>query len=346
MNPIDQIVMTFLKLLGLVKDDGAAKPKPQPKPQAAAPPPAPDSEDDEDTLDEDEDPAEEEWRELQDYIARAEQHAIDLAGIDLGDPASYWAVYFAIEEAEAYGGSRDDAIAQQGFRSNDHWQQMSQYVQAKWSELGRDEDGDLCVRHRDEFTNGMMQARQSGMQAQIQQSADASPELLEPVDGVSVDQWAEAAAGMTKLPPDATPDDVNQYLLGFGMDRARWDTVNTEWTARMSQDSTMVISTKYSEAFTSSMGVATEAQGGGEPCTWEQFVEVMVAQEAWSNSGMDVNAQLQAVFGLDAATYGAWSGYWSPKMSTDIALINQMDSLRDKYLQKYAGADLDADLVL
>ena len=345
MNPIDQIVMTFLKLLGLVKDDGASKPKPQP--QAATPPPAPEpEEDEEDTVDEEEDPAEEEWRELQAYIARMEQHAIDLAGIDLADPASYWVVYFAIEEAEAYGGSRDDAIAQQGFRSADHWQQMSQYVQAKWSELGRDEDDDLTVRHRDEFTNGMMQARQAGMQAQIQQSADANPDLLEPVEGISVDQWAEAAAGMTKLPPDASPDDVNQYLMGFGMDRARWDRVSAEWTNRMSQDSTMVISTKYSAAFTNAAGVATEAQGGAEPCTWEQYVEVMVAQEAWSNSGMDVNAQLQAVFNLDAATYGAWSGYWSPKMSTDIALMNTYDGLRDKYLQKYAGADLDADLVL
>ncbi len=344
MNPIDQIVMTFLKLLGLVKDEPK---KSLPKTEAAPPPPPePDEDDEEETVDEEEDPAEEEWQELQQYIARAEQHAIDLAGIDLASPVSYWQVYFAIEEAEAYGGDREQAIAEQGFRSVQHWEQMSQYVQAKWSELGVDEDGDKTVRIRDDFTNGMMQARQGQMQTQIQQNEDANPELLEPVEGITVDQWAEAAAGMTKLPPDASPDDVNQYLMGFGMDRARWDRVSAEWTTRMSQDSTMVITNKYSAAFTSAAGVATEAQGGSEPCTWEQFVEVMVAQEAWSSSGMDVNAQLKAVFDLDAATYGAWSGYWSPKMSTDIALMGQYDSLRDKYLQKYAGADLDADLVL
>ena len=342
MNPIDQIVMTFLKLLGLVKDEPTAKPKATP---STAPPP-PEPEEEEETLDEEEDPAQEEWRELQAYIARAEQHAIDLAGIDLGDPVSYWQVYFAIEEAEAMGGNREEAITQQGFRSVDHWEQMSQYVQAKWSELAPDEDGDLAVRIRDDFTNGALHARQGQVQAQIQQNEAANPELLEPVEGVTVDQWAEVAAGMTKLPADATPDDVNQYLLAFGMDRAKYDRVAGEWTTRMSQDSSMVITNKYSAAFTSTVGVTAAAEGGGEPSSWEKYVEVMVAQEAWAQSGMDVNAQLQAVFGIDAATYGAWSGYWSPKMGTDVGLMNQYDNLRDTYLQKYAGAGLDDDLVL
>ena len=345
MNPIDQIVMTFLKLLGLVKDEPSAKPLPRAE-AAPPPPPEPDEEDEEETVDDDEDPAQDEWRELQQYIARMEQHAIDLASIDLADPVSYWRVYFAIEEAEAYGGDRERAIAGQGFRGADPWEQMSQYVQAKWSELAPDEDGDMGVRIRDDFTNGALAARQGQVQAQIQQQEEANPQLLEPVEGVTVDQWAEVAAGMTRLPQGATPDDVNRYLLGFGMDRARYDRVSAEWTTRMSQDSTMVITNKYSAAFTSTMGVATEAQGGAEPCTYEQFVEVMVAQEAWAQSGMDVNAQLQAVFNLDAATYGAWSGYWSPKMGTDVGLMNQYSELRDTYLQKYAGAGLDDDLVL
>jgi hypothetical protein len=61
---------------------------------------------------------------------------------------------------------------------------------------------------------------------------------------------------------------------------------------------------------------------------------------------MDVNAQLSAVFGIDAGTYGAWSGYWGPKMGTDMALMRQYEQFHDKYLAKYQGAGMDDDLSL
>ncbi len=340
MNPIDMIVMAFLRALGLVKDE-PKEPAPAPAAEAApAPAPQPESEDDED---EEEDYAREEWRELQEFIARVEGHGIDMAGIDMASPVSFWTVYFAIEEAESQGGSRDQAIAAQGYANAEHWEMVSQYVMAKWSELITNEDDELEVRQRDDFTNGALQARQGQVQQQMTDHAAANPQLLEPVEGVEVEQWAEIAAGMTQLPQTATPDDVNSYLLKFGMDRPKYDRVNDEWTARMSQDHSMVISNAYSAAFTGSMGVST---GGDAPCTFEQYVEVMVAQEAWAAQGMDVNAQLPAVFGIDAATYGAWSGHWATKMGTDIALMNQYTSLRETFMQKYSGAGLDDDLEL
>jgi hypothetical protein len=339
MNPIDQIVMAFLKLLGLVKDSPKAPAEAAP---AAPAPPAPEPEP-EPEPEPDEDPAQEEWRELQEYIARVEAHGIDLGGIDFASPVSYWQVMFAIEEAESQGSDRDEAIAAQGFANDEHWETVSTYIQAKWSELVTNEDDELEVRVRDDFTNGALEARQGQMQQQVADQAAANPQLLEPVEGVSVEQWAEIAAGMTQLPQTATADDVNSYLLKSGMDRPRYDRVNNEWTARMSQDHSMVISTAYSAAFTGSMGVTA---GGDAPCTFEQYVEVMVAQEAWAAQGMDVNAQLPAVFGIDAATYGAWSGHWATKMGTDITLMNQYTSLRETFMQKYAGAGMDDDLDL
>lgn len=345
MNPIDQIVMAFLKLLGLVKDEPKKIAEAAPAAQPAAAPPTDVSDQPEPDTEDDDDPAQEEWRELQEFIARVEGHGIDLAGIEMADPVSYWRVMFAIEEAESQGGNRDEAIAQQGFANADHWEMVSNYIQAKWSVLITNEDDELEVRIRDDFTNGALEARQGQMQQQMADHAAANPQLLEPVEGVAVEQWAEIAAGMTQLPPTATADDVNSYLLGFGMDRARYDRVNNEWTARMSQDHSMVITNAYSAAFTGSMGVAAGG-GGGEPCTFEQYVEVMVAQEAWAAQGMDVNAQLPAVFGIDAATYGAWSGHWATKMGTDVGLMNQYTQLRETYMQKYAGASMDDDLDL
>ncbi len=292
---------------------------------------------------EEEDYEKQRWREMQEFNARCEAEGINLAGMDLNDPATYWRKVFILEQVQSEGRDESEAIAQMGFSSEEEWEKAHTYFTNKWSHLVTNEDGELEVQQKDEFVNGAMKARQEQMGQQLASAESANPQLLEPVEGVTVEKWAEVAAGFTKLPPTATPDQVNQYLAGHGMDKALYDRVNGEWTNRMSQDHTMVISNKYAAAFSGSMGVSAD---GAEPVPFERYVEVMAAQEAWAASGMDVNAQLQATFGIDAATYGSWGTYWSPKMSTDIALMNQYDALRQKYLQKYQGASMDDDLSL
>lgn len=292
---------------------------------------------------EDEPYAKEEWRELQEFIARVEARGIDLAGMDLSVPSTYWAKQFAIEEAQGQGVDKAKAIAQQGFSSEEHWDTAARYFTGKWCELITNEDGELEVRTKNAFTSGAMQARGAQGQAMMAQAEAANPQLLVPVEGVTVEQWAQVASGFTKLSPTATPNDVNAYLAKFGMDKAKYDRVNAEWTNRMSQDHTMVIANKYGAAFSGAMGVTA---GGAEPITFEKYVEVMAAQEAWAAQGMDVNAQLKTVFGVDAATYGSWGAYWSPRMGSDYDLVQRYDQLRTQYLQKYQGAGMDDDLSL
>lgn len=292
---------------------------------------------------EDEPYAKREWREIQEFIARVEAQGIDLAGMNLADPLSYWVKSFSIEESESRGENKAEVIRREGFRDARHWELASQYFINKWCELKTNEDGELEVRQKSEFVNGALKARTGQMQAQMAQAEAANPQLLVPVEGVTLEQWAQIAAGFTKLPPTATVADVSQYLAKFSMDKAKYDRVNAEWTNRMSQDTTFVIANKYGAAFSSTMGVTAD---GPEPVTFEKYVEVMAAQEAWAAQGMDVNAQLKATFGVDAATYGSWGAYWSPKMSTDVDLAMSYDKIRQKYLQKYQGAGMDDDLSL
>jgi len=289
------------------------------------------------------DDARQDWKETETMMAQFEASGENLATMKLSDPVSFWVNYFAVEDAESQGLTNDEAARQHGFRNLDHWEKARDYFMAKWSELGQDEDGDWEVRQKPDFTNASLQARQQQVQGGVGAATAANPQLLEPVEGVNVDQWAQVAAGATKLPANSTPAQFAQYLAKFGLDKAKWDRVSAEWTNRMSQDTSMVITTAYSKAFAGSMGVTA---GGAEPCTFEKFMEVMVAQEAWSKQGMDVNAQLQTTFGINAATYGAWSAYWSPKMATDVQLIGQYDGLRSRFLQKYSGAGMDGDLSL
>lgn len=336
MGIIQAIINFFKRLFGI----GVSEPKALPAAQAAAEGAARGAAAE---PEEDEPYAKQEWREMQEFIAQVEAQGIDLAGMELSDPVSYWVKFFAIEEAEAQGGDKQQAIRQQGFANQRHWETASQYFTNKWCELVTNEEGELEVRQKAQFTNGALKARSGQMQQQMAQAEAANPQLLMPVEGVTVEQWAQVAVGFTKMAPTVTPAEVAQYLAQFGMDKAKYDRVNAEWTNRMSQDHTMVIANKYGAAFSSTMGVTA---GGAEPVTFEKYVEVMAAQEAWAAQGMDVNAQLRAVFGVDAATYGSWGAYWSPRMSTDVALTQRWDALRQQYLQKYQGAGMDDDLSL
>lgn len=336
MGFIQAIIDFFKRLFGI----GSSEPKSLPAAQAAAEGASKGAAAE---PDEDEPYAQREWREIQEFIAQVEAQGIDLAGMNLADPVSYWVKAFAIEEAEAQGGDKQQAIRQQGFSNARHWEVASQYFTNKWCELITNDEGELEVRQKNQFINGAMKARQGQMQAGLAAAEAANPQLLMPVEGVTVEQWAQVAVGFTKMAPTVTPAQVSQYLAQFGMDKAKYDRVNAEWTNRMSQDHTMVIANKYSAAFSGTMGVTA---GGAEPVTFEKYVEVMAAQEAWAAQGMDVNAQLRAVFGVDAATYGSWGAYWSPRMGTDVELSQRWSTLRDHYIQKYQGAGMDDDLSL
>ncbi|NIR27862.1 MAG: hypothetical protein GWN84_00700, partial [Gammaproteobacteria bacterium] len=57
---------------------------------------------------------------------------------------------------------------QQGYQDMDHFQTVLAYVQAKWSRLGTNEDGEKDVLTDDQFMNAAMEARMgqmAGMQA-------------------------------------------------------------------------------------------------------------------------------------------------------------------------------------
>jgi len=86
-----------------------------------------------------------EWEDMQAFVARCEAEAIDLGGIDLESPESFWRHYRAIEPTEDNPCEGDDASREAraqaaGFADLHHWEWVSQYCQIKWSELVEDCD--------------------------------------------------------------------------------------------------------------------------------------------------------------------------------------------------------------
>ena len=345
MGFIQSIIDFFMKLFGLAKDEPAALSAPSAPSANSTSSARADSSDDDDEPRE-KSPAErrayveKEYADLQAFAARCEAQRIDLKNLDVRAPDTYWATLFAFEGAQQDGAEPAQAYASIGF-SKAEWENVSQYFQAKWSHIATDSDGLPQVTVKDEFTNAAMTARMGQMAAK--QAAAADPTLLAPVEGISVDVWATAAVAMTKLAMDATAADVNKVLAGYGMDRAKWDAINAGWMTKMQGDVTGAIATKYGAAFTSAQGQAAD---GPEPCTFERFCEVGAAQAMWAEQGLDVNAQLQKVFSLKATDWSKYGAYWSPRLSTDIALARKYSDLDAKYRLKYKGAAMDDDLSL
>lgn len=166
MGVFQSIIDFVRRLFGLSREPvlslGTAKP--------AAPAPVEEDDEDDDEAETDADDAtrdgqaniEDEWADLQVFVARCEAESIDLAGLDIDDPTTFWARQHRIEQGESGGKGRLHSVVSAGFRSLEHWDQVSRYYQAKWSQMTRRATGELEIRPRDEFTAAALRARSRG----------------------------------------------------------------------------------------------------------------------------------------------------------------------------------------
>jgi hypothetical protein len=180
---------------------------------------------------------------------------------------------------------------------------------------------------------------------------------LGPVEGVSLQTWAQAQARL------ASGGDVNQIIGQLGVDRAKWDRVSAEWMARMSRDTTATIATEYGKAFSTSgqgqfagaaaQGVAGMGNVGATdaqqpPITLEQWVEIQEAMGAAATQGRDANAVL-AQYGMNAMAWSNAGAWWSTHFSQNAMKNNgelhrRFSELSAYYKQRFAGPAQDGDL--
>ena len=346
MGFFQKIIDFFLGLFGM-KKSAPALPATTAS-SGASPKAATSSKDDDD--DDDDKPmdrkkyADDKWKETQEFIvvveAKGKGH---LGGLEVTDPIGFYVRQQEFDEHQMAGKSGDDAAKALGYRNRDHWYEIRDYFSAKYSYLGTNDEGQPDVLIKDELTNAMMQAAMEGQKRKQAAAAAKDPTLLAPANGVTVEQWAAASAGLAMMPQPATLAQVGELLAKLGLDKPKYDGANTAWQAKMQGDTTGAIATKFGEAFAAAQG---QGAGAGEPCTFDKLCEIMAAQACWAEQGLDVNAQLQKVFSINAAEYSKYSSYWSPKMATDIALTRKYTELDKKYRAKYAsaGGGMDDDL--
>jgi hypothetical protein len=311
---IIQTVIDFIMKLGGNANTVAPKEEEDPEPTEEAPAVSDEQQD---------------WNTMLRLIAHVESGAVSLAGVDPEDPKTWWTKQSAYERACHAGESREEAARSVGFRDVSHLETIQGYMNAKWSVFEKNEDGRFEIRIRDEFVDAIGQVGSDHHAGQQQAAIAADPRLLEPVGGVTLEQWATASGVCARLGAGATPQQVAEALARFGLTPATFDAACSAWQAKMTTDTTFVIATKFGEYY------APQSAGDAEPCTFETYVEVFTAQSCWADQGKDVAKHLQDTFGIDAATFGVWGLYWSPKMQTQ-AMYRKLMALEPGFQAKYA----------
>lgn len=154
--------------------------------------------------------------------------------------------------------------------------------------------------------------------------------LLDPVEGITVEQWAGVNAQV------ASGTATEEAIKSIGADMPKWDRVNNEWLTRMRNDTSFIISQKYAAAFntTATGNLGSGSQISADSFPFEKYIEAMVAQDVLGKQGRDAQDILKD-FGLTVADYSNISSYWSGKMMTDFSLAMKMSQLDAEYRRKY-----------
>jgi hypothetical protein len=235
-------------------------------------------------------------------------------------------------------------------RNVQHWYQVTATFE-RWSESP-------ACRAKFPTPGDLMQAQMNSTQRismellNIGNQQGALAADLEPVEGISLAQWAKAQAQI------ANGGNYEEIIASNKVDRATWDRVSAEWNARMSRDTSATIAMEYGKAFQNSgvgqfAGAAAASYTAGQteadaPIPFERYVEIECAQSAASKQGKDAAALLKS-FGLSPMDWGAVGGWWSMyigqnAMRNNGELHTRYTQLQAKFDAKYATASADDDI--
>jgi hypothetical protein len=198
---------------------------------------------------------------------------------------------------------------------------------------------------------------------EMRKAAEAKGGLFDPVDGITLEQYATVQVRRGKL---GSPAEWPKLLAEYGLDEPKWAKVDQVFMGRMSDPSdpmaTAAFATEYGKFYSqassgqfaagakagaASMGLNSshkDIKGKQEPVSFERYVEIMTAQECWSTAGKDVNAMLKKVFKMDASDWSNLGAYWSQKMVADMTIAMKLPEYQAKYRPRYQAAGADDDL--
>lgn len=91
-----------------------------------------------------------------------------------------------------------------------------------------------------------MQADAQAAQEAAQQPADPNDPMMQPIEGITVDKYAEITAGLAKNGVMGL-EEVNAYAESLGVKPGTWQEVQNGWVSRMGQSET--VRTRYGHLY-------------------------------------------------------------------------------------------------
>jgi hypothetical protein len=140
-------------------------------------------------------------------------------------------------------------------------------------------------------------------------------DALEPINGVSLEQYAKLCALMTDTKPEDT-DKHAEIAQQNGVNKEDWEAAKTGWTERMQMpEYALEIQKVFMPAY---QNAQAEARGGKEPCSIEDFARIKAAMSLKKDDAtgekIDFNKILEEE-GYTVTKWGEVEGYWTPRIA-------------------------------
>lgn len=135
-------------------------------------------------------------------------------------------------------------------------------------------------------------------------------DFLEPINGVSLDQYAKLCALMTDTNPEDT-DKHAQIASENGVKKEDWEAAKEGWTKRMQDPScALEIQKVFMPAYQQAQA---QARGGKEPCSIEDYAkikaEMALKKDPATGEKIDFNKVLEE-HGYNITKWGEIETYW------------------------------------
>lgn len=136
---------------------------------------------------------------------------------------------------------------------------------------------------------------------------------LEPVEGVTLERYAEAAVAFHR----ASGDEIESLAVANSIPAGRIDAIAEVWNRRMTEHPEVV--TRYSELYQQAL---RKAGIEAPDISFEQYVEILRRQ----TKGEPI-AEVLGAFGLDLQTFALVSQHWIDEMQKDSSLAARLGEL-------------------
>jgi len=226
------------------------------------------------------------WAGLKAYVAHCERERLDLGKLHRDDAVGFFLRRQAIQEAAQAGIPLERAARENGFLSAAHWQGVERYFEARYSRLVAEPNGARTIRYVDEFHRAQLLATEQ--RAQAARTA-AAKKLLEPIQGVTLERFAEISATLVVAlgaMGGASRSELSSVLAQYNIGTAAFGRTRRGWMERIESDPSGHLKTIYAGAFrTARERLMANASSGVMARPEEDILPAATIRKTWVDVG-------------------------------------------------------------